>query len=98
LTVITPIVTCGRAGVASCAPRLSGRDYASVLIFWLLGFFPIVLLLTWVVTFYLTFIEARQQKLDAIRTLWWMLLVFLVNFIGYLALRAYVFYQRRATT
>ena len=67
-----------------------------MLIFWLLGFYPIVLLLTWAVTFYLTFIEARQQRLDPLRTLWWMLLVFLTHFAGYLALRAWVFYRRRA--
>ena len=67
-----------------------------MLIFWLIGFYPVVLLLAWAVTFYLTFIEARQQRLDALRTLWWMLLVVFTHFIGYLALRAYVFYQRRA--
>jgi predicted permease len=69
---------------------------ASVLIFWVLGFYPMVLLLTWAVCFYLTFIEAREQRLDAMRTLWWMLLVFFTHFIGYLALRGYVFYRRRA--
>ena len=30
-------------------------------------------------------------------TLWWMLLVFLTHFLGYLALRGWVFYRRRAT-
>ena len=68
---------------------------AGVLIFWLLGLYPMVLLLTWAVCFYLTFIEARQQRLDAMRTLWWMLLVFFTHFIGYLALRGYVFFYRR---
>ena len=67
-----------------------------VLIFWLLGIYPFVLLLTWAICFYLTFIEARQQHLDALRTLWWILLVFFTNFLGYLALRAWVFYKRRA--
>jgi hypothetical protein len=69
-----------------------------VLIFWLIGFYPAVLLLTWAITFYLTFIEARQARLDKLRTLWWMLLVFFTNFLGYLALRGYVFYRRRAAT
>ena len=72
------------------------KTRASVLIFWLLGIYPMVLLLTWAVCFYLTFIEARQQRLDAMRTLWWMLLVFFTHFLGYLALRGYVFYRRRA--
>ena len=67
-----------------------------MLIFWLLGFYPMVLLLTWAVTFYLTFVEARQQRLDRVHTLWWLLLVFFTHFVGYLALRAFVFYRRRA--
>jgi hypothetical protein len=67
-----------------------------VLIFWLLGIYPFVLLLTWAICFYLTFLEARQQHLDALRTLWWLLLVFFTHFVGYLALRAWVFYKRRA--
>ena len=66
-----------------------------MLIFWLLGFYPWVLLLTWAVSLYLTFVETRQQRLDARWTLWWMLLVFLTHFVGYLALRAWVFYRRR---
>jgi hypothetical protein len=65
-----------------------------VLIFWLLGIYPIVLLLTWAVAFYLTFIETRQQRLDRLRTLWWLLLVFFAHFLGYLALRAWVFFRR----
>jgi hypothetical protein len=68
-----------------------------VLVFWLLGFYPIVLLLTWAVTFYLTVVEARQQRLDLTRTVWWLLLVFFTNFVGYLALRAWVFYRRHRT-
>ena len=66
-----------------------------MLIFWLLGFYPWVLLLTWAVSLYLTFIETRQQRLDGVRTLWWMLLVFLTHFLGYLALRAWVFFRRQ---
>jgi hypothetical protein len=67
-----------------------------VLIFWLLGFYPFVLLLTWAVALWLTLVEARQQHLDGLRTLWWMLLVFLTHFLGYLALRTWVFYKRHA--
>jgi TctA family transporter len=72
------------------------ETYGPVLIFLLLGVYPWVLLLTWVVALYLTFIETRQQHLDRVHTLWWMLLVFLTHFLGYLALRGWVFYQRRA--
>jgi len=67
-----------------------------VLIFLLLGVYPWVLLLTWAVALYLTLMEARQQRLDRMLTLWWMLLVFLTHFLGYLALRGWVFYRRRA--
>jgi hypothetical protein len=69
-----------------------------VLIFLLLGFYPYVLLLTWAVAFYLTFIETRQQDLGGLRTLWWMLLVFFTHFIGYLALRGWVFYRQQHAT
>ena len=67
-----------------------------MLIFWLLGFYPYVLLLTWAVALYLTFIEARQRHFDGLHTLWWMLLVFLTHFVGYLALRGWVFFRHRA--
>ena len=68
-----------------------------MLIFLLLGSYPWVLLLTWLVALYLTFVETREQRLDFMHTLWWMLLVFLTHFVGYLALRGWVFYRRRAT-
>jgi hypothetical protein len=69
-----------------------------VLIFWLLGIYPIILLLTWAIAGYLTFIETRQQRLDPLLTLWWLLLVFLTHFLGYLALRAWVFFRRHRST
>lgn len=75
------------------SPRLTGR----VLIFLILGVYPWVLLLTWAVALYLTFVETRQQQLDRMHTLWWMLLVFLTHFVGYLLLRGWVFFRRRAT-
>jgi hypothetical protein len=68
-----------------------------VLIFLLLGYYPWVLLLTGLVALYLTFVETREQELDFMHTLWWMLLVFLTHFVGYLALRGWVFFRRRAT-
>jgi hypothetical protein len=69
-----------------------------VLLFWLLGYFPMVLLLTWGIAVYLTFIETRQQRMDWRHTLWWMQLTVLTHFAGYLALRAWVFYRRRRVT
>lgn len=71
--------------------------YGRVLIFWLLGYFPWVLVLTWVVAMYLTVVETRQQKMDVLHTLWWLQLVFLTHFIGYLALRGWVLFRRYLT-
>ena len=67
-----------------------------MLIFLVLGVYPWVLLLTWALALYLTLVETREQHLDRMLTLWWMLLVFLTHFLGYLALRGWVFFRRRA--
>jgi hypothetical protein len=66
-----------------------------VLLFWLLGYFPVVLILTLLVALYLTFVETRQQKMDWRHSAWWFQLTFLFHFIGYLVLRGWLFYQRR---
>jgi hypothetical protein len=65
-----------------------------VLVFWLLGYFPMVLLLTFALSLYLAFIETRQQHMDWRHTLWWLQLTFLFHFVGYLVLRGWVFYRR----
>jgi hypothetical protein len=66
-----------------------------VLIFWVLGVYPWVLLLTFALSLYLTFVETREQQMDRRHTLWWLQLTFLFHFVGYLALRGWVFYRRR---
>jgi len=66
-----------------------------VLIFWVIGVYPWVLLLTFALSLYLTFVETREQRMDRRHTLWWLQLTFLFHFAGYLALRGWVFYQRR---
>lgn len=71
--------------------------YRGVLIFLLLDLYPWVLILTWAVAMYLTIVETRQQKMDLMHTLWWVQLVFLTHFFGYLALRGWVFYRRFRT-
>jgi len=70
----------------------------TVQLFWLLGYFPMVLLLTWAVALYLTFVETRQRRMDWRHTLCWIQLTFLFHFAGYLALRGWVFYRRRRVT
>ena len=69
-----------------------------VLIFLLLGVYPWVLLLTFAISLYLTFVETREQRMDKRHTAWWLQLTFLLHFAGYLALRGWTFYRRRHST
>jgi hypothetical protein len=69
-----------------------------VLIFLLLGVYPWVLLLTFALSLYLTFVETREQQMDKRHTAWWLQLTFLLHFAGYLALRGWTFYRRRHST
>jgi membrane protein implicated in regulation of membrane protease activity len=69
-----------------------------VLIFLLLGIYPWVLLLTFAISLYLTFVETREQQMDLRHTAWWLQLTFLLHFAGYLALRGWTFYRRRHST
>jgi hypothetical protein len=71
---------------------------ARVLLFLILGTYPYVLLLTWAICMYLTWIEVREQQMDWRHKLWWMQLTFLLHFPGYLALRFWVFFRRRRAT
>ena len=92
-------MTCGPdlviPGVASTA--LLGHT-ARVLLFLLLGTYPYVLLLTWALAFYLTWIETREQQMDRLHKIWWLQLTFLFHFLGYLVLRFWVFYRRHRAT
>lgn len=65
-----------------------------MLIFLLLGEAPWLLVLTLAVVMYLTVVELRGMDLHYAWWIWWLLLVFMTNFIGYLFLRAYRVYQR----
>lgn len=67
-----------------------------MIIFLLLGFTPWVLLLTLALALYLTAIELRELDLHFTRWAFWLLLVFLTHFVGYLALRVYAPFRRRA--
>lgn len=58
------------------------------------GAFPIMLL-TLVVALYLTVIELREMNVHWKWWAWWLSLVFLTHFIGYIILRVYVAYRRR---
>ena len=56
-----------------------------------------ILALTLAVALYLTVVELREVRPHYLWWFWWLLLVFLAPFIGYLVLRGYVAYQRRGS-
>jgi hypothetical protein len=69
-----------------------------VILFYLLPRAPdIILLLTLAVAIYLTVIELREMSPRPHWKWWgwWLSVVFLTHFVGYLALRGYAVYYRR---
>jgi hypothetical protein len=78
--------------------RSVAHDLLSMLFVYLLrgapGALPIMLL-TLGVALYLTVVELREMNVHWKWWAWWLSLVFLTHFVGYLILRAYVFYRRR---
>ncbi len=70
-------------------------DDGTVVWFLVLGGFPVVMLLTLAVALYLTVIELRELRPHYTWWIWWLLLVFMTHFVGYLVLRAYAFATRR---
>jgi hypothetical protein len=65
-----------------------------VLLFILLGSAPVLLWLTLAVALYLTAIELREMDVHYTWWFFWLLLVVMIHFVGYLFLRAYVLYRR----
>ena len=66
-----------------------------MLLFVILGHTPIVLLVCLIGLLYLTWVELRNETLEPLVQLWWYLLVFLTNLIGYVALRIWLVIRRR---
>lgn len=60
----------------------------------LLGFAPPVMLLTLLLALYLTVIELRELRPHFVWWFWWLLLVFMTHFVGYIALRIYATVRR----
>jgi hypothetical protein len=54
----------------------------------------IVVLFTLALALYLTVVELRELKPHFVWWFWWLFLVSLTHFVGYLALRGYVAYRR----
>jgi hypothetical protein len=69
-----------------------------VLILILLGYTTPLLLLTLALALYLTVIELRELRPNYGWWIWWLLLVFMTHFVGYLALRVYTLVQRHRGT
>ena len=67
-----------------------------MIVFLLLGFTPWLLLLTLALALYLAAIELRELDLHFTHWAFWLLLVFLTHFVGYLVLRGYSVYRHRA--
>jgi len=55
---------------------------------------PALMLLTLALALYLTVIELRELRPHFLWWAWWLMLVFLTHFLGYLALRVYVVVRR----
>ena len=65
-----------------------------MLLILVLGFAPPLVLLTLAIALYLTAIELREMQVHFLWWFWWLLLVFMTHFVGYLFLRAYAVYRR----
>ena len=66
-----------------------------MLLFVILGQVPLILLVCLLGLLYLTWVEFRGRKLEPIVQLWWYLLVFMTNLLGYVALRIWLAVRRR---
>jgi hypothetical protein len=67
-----------------------------VLLLFVPGRPPLLLVvLTLALALYLTVVELRELRPNYLWWFWWLLLVFLTHFVGYLALRVYALVQRR---
>jgi len=54
-----------------------------------------IILATLALALYLAVIELRDLRPHYLWWFWWLLLVFMTHFVGYLILRGYVAYRRR---
>lgn len=55
---------------------------------------PWLVLFTLVLALYLAVVELRELRPNYLWWAWWLLLVFIFHFVGYLALRGYAAYRR----
>jgi hypothetical protein len=69
-----------------------------VILLFLPGPPPWLVLFTLAVALYLTVVELRELRSNYLWWAWWLLLVFITHFIGYLVLRGYAAYRRWQTS
>jgi hypothetical protein len=66
----------------------------------LLLFLPVppdlIVLFTLAFVLYLALVELRELRPHYLWWSWWLLLVFMTHFVGYLLLRGYAYYRRRS--
>lgn len=65
-----------------------------MLVLILLGFAPPLMLLTLVLALYLTVVELRELRPHFLWWAWWLLLVLMTHFVGYVILRIYAAVRR----
>jgi hypothetical protein len=65
-----------------------------VFVFILLGWAPLPLILALVLALYLTVVELREMRVHFLWWAWWLLLVLMTHFVGYIVLRSYTVYRR----
>ncbi len=66
-----------------------------MIVFVILGHTPLILLVCLLGLVYLTWLELRDEDLQAQVKVWWGLLVFLTHVPGYVALRVWLVIRRR---
>lgn len=65
-----------------------------MLLILVIGGAPLLIWLTLAIALYLTVVELRELQPHYLWWAWWLLLVLLTHFVGYLLLRAYAVYRR----
>ena len=66
-----------------------------MIVFLLLGHVPWILVLALGIALWLTVVELLELRPHYVWWFWWILLVFLTNFVGYLILRVYAYLAKR---
>jgi hypothetical protein len=69
-----------------------------VILLFLPGPPPWLVLFTLALALYLTVVELRELRPNYLWWAWWLLLVFITHFVGYLAVRGYAVYRRWHTS